>query len=327
MIKDRNIAADAEIDPTKISGGGHTVWGDRYFVDYANGSDTMSGKTKGTAVKTLSKAHAIATTNQNDVIFIKGNTTVTETAMLTWSKNRIHVFADGGPLPLFGMGASAKVNIGVTTDTADLGLLKVTGVRNSFNGIKFSSGNTLTQAVYAVMDGGEYTRWNNCEFYKSTHLTTAGAAEFLLNGDSSQFYRCQFGDLVNGKGGSSAPRANILVSREQITGKVCRNVYMDSCFFLQKALHADANFIYGAGTTDVERLLWLVKPKFVNAILASATIADAITFGGAQTEGNVILEDPVGSNVTAFAEASQNVFVQGAVPTAATTGIAVEVAA
>jgi hypothetical protein len=32
-------------------------------------------------------------------------------------------------------------------------------------------------------------------------------------------------------------------------------------------------------------------------------------------------------NVTALAEANQNVFVTGAVPTAATTGVAVEIAA
>ena len=326
MIKNRNIADDAEIASHKFAGT-WTEFGDKYYVDYNGGSDSMSGRTKGTAVKTLSKAHTLCTTNQNDAIIIKGYSTVAESAMIDFSKSRVHVFADGGPMPLYGMGASAKVQLGVTTDTGDIAILKNTGVRNSFNGIKFDSANTLEQSVYAVADGGEYARWNNCEFYKSTHLTTALATEFLLNGDSAQFSRCQFGDLVTGKGGSGVPRANILVSRETISGAVARNVYMENCIFLQKALHVDANFIYGAGTTDIERMLLLVNPIFINAILAVATVADAITFGGAQTEGNILLVNPSGSNITAFAEASQNVFVTGAVPTAATSGISVEVAA
>ena len=304
-----------------------SIFGDVWFVDYRNGSDSNDGKSPDKAFKTLSQAYSSATSNNNDAIFIDGDSAVVETSMITWSKNRIHVFGCNGPAPIMGRGAGARVSIGVTTNTADIALLKVTGVRNSFTGIKFDSGNSLTEAVYCVADGGEYTRWHNCEFYKSTHLTTALAAEVLCNGDSSEFYRCTFGDLVNARGGSSKPRANVLVSREQITGKVARDVYFEQCRFLQKALHGDTNFVYGAGATDVERSMNFVNCIFENAILATATIADGITFGGAQTEGNVLLVNPTGVNVTAFAEANHNVFVQGAVPTAATTGIAVEVAA
>jgi hypothetical protein len=306
--------------------------GDPYYVDYRNGDDLNDGKSWDRAWKTYGRAfntnHEFhVTSNNNDFVFVDGDSTVTETAMVSITVNRVHTFGCNGPLPIYGRGAGAKISIGVTTDTDDIALIQNTGVRNTFTGIKFMSSNTLTQAAYAFAEGGEYTRFNNCEFYKSDKLTTAAVAELLLNGDTAEFVHCCFGDLVNAKGGSSAPRPNVLVNRETITGKVARDCVFYECMFNQKALHADANFIYGSGATDIERSLTIVRSIFNNAILASATIADAITFGGAQTQGNVLVIDPAMLNVTALAEANQNVFVTGAVPTAATTGVAVEIAA
>lgn len=328
MIYDRNISDDANIAAHKMALGG-TIFGDRYYVDYRNGSDNFDGKAKNRAVKTLSKAYALAQTNTNDAIFVDGDSGVAETAMITWSKNRIHVIGDNGALPIFGRGAGARITMGVTTDTSDVALLQVTGVRNTFTGLKFDSGNSLTQSVYTVADGGEYTRFNHCEFYKSTHLTsTAGAAELLCNADTGEYVHCCFGDTVNSRGASAKPRANVNFSREAVTGKVARDVVFYNCLFNQKAAHADANFMYGSGTTDIERSLTIINGIFTNAVLAAGTIADAITFGGAQTEGNILLMNPVAvGSITAFAEASQNVFIQGPVPTAGTSGISVEVAA
>lgn len=297
------------------------------FVDYGNGSDGVSEKANSARRpwKTIEYAESKLTTNKNEGIALMGSATHVLTAMLDWAKNRCHMFGydPGGRM----YGQNAKVQLGVTTDTDDIAVIKNTGIRNSFSNMKVISGNTLTQSVYAFAEGGEYTVFDFVEFYKSTHLTTAAAAEFLCNGDSMQAFRCTFGDLVDGKGGSAAPRPNILFNRETLTGKVARDVYFERCRFLHKALHADASFMYGSGATDIERSMEIRDCSFWNAILASATIADAISFGGAQTQGNVLLVNPVATNVTAFAEANQNVFVQGAVPTAATTGIAVEVAA
>jgi len=302
--------------------------GDIWYVDYRNGNDSNGGQSWRDAFKTLTAAYNAATSNNNDVILIDGDSGVAETAMITWSKNRIHVIGCNGMLPIFGRGAGARITMGVTTDTDDVALLQVTGVRNTFTGLKFDSGNSLAQSLYCVMDGGEYTRWNNCEFYKSDKLTTDGVAEVVCNGDTSEYVHCCFGDTVNSRGSASAQRPNVLFSRETITGKVARDCVFYNCLFNHKAAHADANFMYGSGATDIERSLTIVNPIFTNAILAAGTIADAITFGGAQTQGNILLMNPVAVGaITAFAEASQNVFVQGPVPTAATTGIAVEVAA
>ena len=101
-------------------------------------------------------------------------------------------------------------------------------------------------------------------------------------------------------------------------------VFVD-CRFLTKAAHADVCFIYGKNATDVERSLLLVRPIFWNCVLAVADPANAVNFGAAQTDGDVLMIDPTGINISILGGASLNIYVQGAVPTEATTGKAVEI--
>ena len=117
--------------------------------------------------------------SKNDVIHINGMTEVVETAMIAFTKSRVHVIGHNGVAGHFGQGA--RVSIGVTVDTGDIACIQNTGTRNTFYGIKFSSSNTLTQGLYAVAEGGEFTRYFNCHFYLSSQLSATTAAEFLHN--------------------------------------------------------------------------------------------------------------------------------------------------
>ena len=303
------------------------TFGDIYFVDYRNGNDSNTGIEKDRAFKTLSRAYDAVVTDNNDIVVIDGDSEIVETAMITLSKNRVHTIGLNGPPPGLGYGAGARITQGTTDVATDIATLLNTGVRNTFTGIKFSNSSATATCLYTVAEGGEYTRYNNCEFYKSGLLTTDLTAEVLCNGDSSQWYGCTVGDLVNERGALGKERPNVLLTRELITGKVARDCAFVDCLFQHKAAHVDVCFFYGANATDVERRLLLVRPIFWNCVLATATPADAVNFAAAQTAGDVLLVDPVSVNVTALGGANLNVYVQGAVPTAATTGIAVEVAA
>lgn len=310
-----------------LFGGAPPTFGNMWFVDYAVGSDYNDGKSTERPFKTLSKAHTVCQTNNNDYIFVNGYAEVVEIAMIDFTKSRVHVFGCNGPAPGLGYGAGARVTLGVTTAAADIATLKNTGVRNTFNGIKFSNSNTLVTNLFTLAEAGEYTRFNHCEIYKSSLLTTDLTAEVLLNGDSAQFYGCTFGDLVNERGAAGIERPNILLDRETVTGKVARDCSFVDCQFLHKAAHVDACFVYGKNATDVERRLLFIRPIFWNCVLATADPADAVNFAAAQTDGDVLIVDHASINVTAVGGASLNIYVQGAVPTAATTGKAVEVAA
>jgi hypothetical protein len=307
---------------------GYGIFGDSFFVDYRNGSDGVSGKNRNRPVKTLGAAVNSAQSNNNDRIFIDGDSTVIETAMLSITKNRLHFFGDGGPSFPRGVGCAAKVQIGVTTDTDDIALLLNTGVRNSFSNIKFISTNTLTQAVYTVAEGGEYTRYFGCEIYKPTHLTAATggnrAAELLCNGDTAQFYGCQFGDLVNARGtGGSCVRPTVLFTRETITGKVARECLFEDCTFLVNAAVTGIGLLNITGATDIERMLRLVRPHFINAHLAVADPADAVLIEAAQTQAKVLIIEPVNQDCSAHATASAGAYVfGGSTPLDTTTGIA-----
>ncbi len=304
-----------------------SVFGDTFFVDYRNGSDGNSGKEPDKAVKTLSRAYALCTSNNNDAIFIDGDQTVTETAMIDWSKNRIHVYGCNGIPPGAGYGAGAKVSMGVTTATSDLTTVKVTGVRNTFNGVKFMNSNTLTQNMYGHIEAGEYNRYNQCEFYYSAKVTTDLTADLLMNGDSSQFYGCTFGTIADPEHGASGKeRPCVLLTRETVSGKVCRDGWFEECRFLRNAAHVDVCHVYGPNANDVERSLVFKNCVFWNSVLATATIADAVNFGAAQTVGEVLIINSHCMNCTAIAGANLNIYY-GSNTAQTTDGIAEEIAA
>ena len=296
----------------------NSVFGDTYFVDYRNGSDSNDGKTKSSAFKTLSAAHTACTTNNGDVIYVDGDSTVVETAMIDWTKSRITVIGvPGGRM----LGASAKISLTATSGATNIATIKVSGVRNTFHNIKFMNSSTVNEGLYAVAECGEYNAYHNCEFYKDTDLNETAAAELLHNGDSTQFFSCVFGSSANIIADDKI-RPNVLVSAT-ISGAKCRDTYFENCLFLSKAGGTEHVAIYGANATDVERMMVVKDSIFLNNTLSAATPAHAVGFGSAQTEGVVLLKNCSSVDHTVMAQAAMNIFVDGAVPTFATTGVAV----
>jgi len=297
-----------------------------FFVDYGNGSDGVS--TKSNSVnrpwKTVSKAYGAITTNKNEGIALMGNSTHTLTEMLDVTKNRLHIFGydPGGRT----FGQNAKVSLTATSGATNIATVKNTGVRNSFVNIKFMNASTVAQGLYCFAEGGEYSVFDCCEFYKSTDLDEALAAELLCNGDSSQWFRCVFGDLVNQKGGSTKERPCVLLTRETIAGKVARDCEFTNCEFLTKAATTATSCIHSTTATDVERRMILRDCLFMNCILGTADPAAAISLDSAQTAGKILLINPAILEITALASSSKGVYVVGgSVPADPTTGIAVAV--
>jgi hypothetical protein len=294
--------------------------GNHWYVDYRNGSDGQdSGKSWDKAFKTLGAAVAAAASNNNDVIHIDGDSTVAELAMVSITKNRLHFVGHNGMLGHFGQGA--KISIGVTTAITDIACIQNTGVRNTFTGLKVISNNTVAQGLYAFAEGGEFSRFFNCEFYKSTDLDETAAAEFLHNGDSAQFYNCTFGSLANIIADDKI-RPNVLLTAT-LSGKKCRDSYFENCLFFSKAAGTEHVAVYGANATDVERMLMFNGCTFINNPLSAATPAHAVGFGAAQTEGAVFLKNCSSVDHTVMAQAAVGIYVDGAVPTFATSGVSV----
>lgn len=301
--------------PFAIGAGG---LGKVYFVDATNGVDSNSGLSPDTALATLAQAYSLVTTNNHDVIVLSANATHTLTAMLNISKNRVHIIGLDGRSG-YGMGARAKISLGVTSAATDIATIQNTGVGNTFTNVKIMNSNTVTEGIYALAEGGEYSVYQQCEFYKDTDLDQTAAAEVLNNGDSAQWLNCTFGSSANIIADNKI-RPNMLLTAT-LSGKKCRDNIIDSCIFLSKAGGTEAVRIYGANATDVERLFLVQNSIFFNNPLSAATPAHAVGFGAAQTEGAVILKNCTSVDHTVMAEASVGIYVDGAVPTFATTGV------
>lgn len=304
-----------------VGGGMPFTYGTYFFVNSDIGSDNNRGLSADKPFASISAAYSAVTSNKHDVIVLSGNAAHAQTAMLNFTKNRFHIISAANRGGSFGMGARSRITMGVTTAATDIAVMQNTGVGNTFTGLKFDSGNTVAESLYSVAEGGEYSIYNGCEFYKSTDLDNTAAAEVLNNGDSAQWFNCYFGSTANITAAAKI-RANMLLTAT-LSGKKCRDNIISNCIFAGKAADTAQVKIYGANATDVERMLYVQNCLFINNLLSAGTPAHAVGFGAAQTQGSVILKDCTSVDHTVMVQASRNIYVDGAVPTFATTGVSV----
>ena len=270
--------------PTAGMGGIPVTSGTYYFVNSDTGSDNNDGLSLDTPLKTVAAAYAKMTSDKYDVMVCVGKASHTISSMLTISKNRcIFVGVDGANRRY---GQRTKWSMGVTTDTSDVFMVKNTGVGNVFMNIKFNNTNTLTQNKAAVGEGGEYTVYQNCEFYDATKLNSDTHAELVCNGDSAQFYGCTFGSLADAVSGDKVRPAVLLTKATVASGKVSRDVLFDNCKFWKKAGGTSTAMVKG-GATDVERVMEFHDCQFIANVLGStpAVAIDVATL----TVGEILL--------------------------------------
>lgn len=273
----------------------------------------------------LSTAYSFTTADRDDVIVLMGSATHTLTSMLSVSKSRVHIVGSDYLLGIHrDKGQTSKISLGVTSSASDLGTISITGVRNSLRGVKVINDNTVTEALYTLIDGGEYTYMEDVEVYKSTKFDTTGAAELVANGDSSIYKNMFIGTTVTAISGAII-RPCVTFSREKAgSGKVARDVVFTDVTFARKCGNSANRFVYGAEATAVERLALFENCKFWNAALATATPAQNVAFGATLTDGSVLLNNCAAIGAATAMSTTTGVFVYGPVPAADTSGIALQ---
>lgn len=260
----------------------------------------------------VESAYAAVESNNNDVILLDGNSTHAVAAMVTVAKNRVHFI---GLDYLLGInrsyGSSSKIAIGVTTAATDVAAFLNTGVRNSFRGIKFIGNNTVAEALYAFVDGGEYTYMENCETYESANLAVTGAADFVCNADSPTYVNCTFGSLASPRVGAIIRAAVLFTKGLAGSGKVARDVTFERCRLWINCVNTANRFAYGANATDIERSVVMEKCYFICNGASTAVPAQNIAFGASLTVGNVLLNDCVSVEAGTAMSTTTGVFVNG----------------
>jgi len=290
-----------------------------FFVDPTNGNDGNTGLEPDKALASLDRANTLVTTNNQDVVVLSANAShAVPTGGLNVTKNRVHFIGSAGSGGHFGQRARVTAAATVTS----IGAIVNTGVGNSFTNMKISSASTVAASLHAFAEGGEFTVFRNCWFDKETDLDETAASDVAMNGDSPMFYDCTFGSTARITA-TAIIRPQVLLTGGLISGKKCRDAYFENCIFWRKSGGTASVFVYGANATDVERMLLMKDCTFLNNALSASLPAHAVGFGAAQTEGSVILKSCTSVDCTILAEAAVGIFVDGAVPTFATTGVSV----
>lgn len=273
----------------------------------------------------LSDAYNACQSWNHDVIVLDWNTSHILTSMLTVSKNRVHFI--GIDYLLWNHRAywqSTKVELWVTSDTANIATILNTWVRNSFRWIKFINNDTLAQSLYTFVDWWEYTYIEDCEFYKSTQLTVTWSAEFVCNADSANYVNCTFWSLADARSWAIIRAAMLFTKAIAWTWKVARDVLIkDSNFWIQCTNTAN-RFVYWANATDIERNLTFDRCKFISNWASSATPAQNVAFWATLTVWNVLLNNCVAIWWSTAMSTTTWVFVNWSVPAADTTWIALQ---
>lgn len=273
----------------------------------------------------LESAYAATVSGRNDIIILDANTAHSLTAMLSVTKNRVHIW---GEEVLMGLhrrgGARSKIAMGVTTVATDLGAISNTGVGNSFRGVKVTSSNTKAESLYGIVEGGEYAYYEDVEIYKDSDLSETGAAELVANGDSTTYKNCFIGSGANAIVGAIIRPCVLFTKAIAGAGLVARENQFKDCLLARNCGNAANRFVYGAAGSDVERINVFENCLFTNNAVAAAKPAQNVAFGAAITTGFVLLKGCSSINADTAMSTTVGVFVDGPVPAADTTGIALQ---
>ena len=275
--------------PVTIGGNGVGTY---YFVDPTNGSDGNTGKTIKKAFASLDKAYDAVTSNNNDVIVLGTNATHTingtsfsGTDSLTVSKSRVNILAADLPGRIIQQGAKVTVS----SSSTEAFVIKNTGTRNSFKGLKVIQNSTNAAALTAFQDGGEGTLLDHCSFTfgVADNLDQTDAYEILTGADSATYQYCTFGSdtLV-----TSAART-VMALDQVTTSQEFKSNLIKECYFQINSSTANANFVRVLATDGVKFTNIFDRCIMTNALVASsASIAldDAVDSIAGLVEGTLL---------------------------------------
>ena len=286
--------------------------GNYFWVNETSGSDGNTGGPSD-SFATLTQALSKCTSGNNDVIFLVGSVHVGAT--VAWNLNNTHLIGLTAP------SNSNRARISSTGATPFSPLVNVTGYGCIFKNIGTFHGGftTPTGSQVCWAENGGRNFYENCQLYGGGDLVAAalaGMRSLTIGSDENLFHECTIGlDTI-------LRATNVNASLEFVVGVSAlpaRNILRQCIFQSLVSDTADLHIL----VTALDRYALFERCSFLNAINSTgSTMAVAITATGAGVHGSVLLQycSSVGSTVYAT---SGPVYVDGAVPTGATSGLAV----
>jgi hypothetical protein len=319
--------------------GGIPYTGTYWFVDPATGADGNEGTSPEFPFKTLYRAVSRAASGNNDVVVLIGDGASTGTARLSaalaqtidstatdgtldWSKNALHLVGVCAPTRV-GQRARIAPPTGVYT-AATFGadtFINVTGAGCSFTNVDifvgFSTGST---SMIGVLEAGGRNYYGNVNIQGIADAASAGAAAArTLKITSSEN---TFSDCVLGVDTVTRTAANATV---EFANATARNTFSGCTFPFQTSASTPLGIIASAASA-MDRWQLFDGCTFINNVQSTSTTISGLSTLAASAGGLILMKNSSMVGITEFGTDATSrglIYVDGAAPTAATSGIAV----
>ena len=305
--------------------GGLFKAGTVYYADAANGSDSNDGLSAENAFQTLSAAYNATTSGNNDVVVIVGNGQASGSqrlsATFTWAKDATHLVGVCSPV-LYSQRARIAPTAGAT---AFANFFVISGDGCIFENIQWFHGFTTgTTSQICVNISGERNYFRNCHFAGMGDQESAdNSGSRSLKIGSGGTGENVFDSCVIGLDTVTRGAANASI---EFAGATPRNVFRN-CILPFQADAATPLAILTSGSGSMDRHQVFDRCVFVNNISSTSTTLTAATTLAASSGGLIFLKDCSAVGITDWfsdATTAGQMRIDGAAPTAATSGLAVQ---
>lgn len=326
--------------PTMGIGGAPFFNGNWYFVDPLYGSDGNIGSSD-SPLATIYAAYAKMVADNNDVCVVVGSGDTTGTARmsvalaqsivpaattgtLTWAKNACHLIGMAAPV---GMNARARFAPPTGTYTAATfgnsgNMFNVTAQGCYFGNFSVYNGfSTGATGQVAWIENGGRNYYENVSFQgindtASANSATSASIQVAGVGENT-FVGCFFGDDTTAR---TAANSTVVFSG---TGSA-RNQFRGCKWLAYLTGSGSGAFHVTAGASSIDREAIFENCVFIVAVKSGSATTMAQVFKLTTPGGMFVLNNCVSAGATAWETASSGyLFNSGAVPTFATSGVAV----
>ena len=314
--------------------------GNYFYIDPVNGSDSNAG-TIGAPFQTIYMAYAMCVSGHNDVCVLIGNGSSTGTARmstalaasvtpsattgtLTWAKNATHLIGICSPVC---MNARARFAPPTGTYTAATfgnagNMFNVTGTGCYFSNFSVFNGfSTGAAAQIAWIENGGRNAYVGVAFQgmnDTASANDAGSMAIQISGSVGEnlFQDCFFGDDTTARTAAN--------STMTFTGGSPRNQFINCKWLAYLTGSGSGAFHVTASTSGIDREAIFDRCKFIVAVKSGSATTMAQVFHLTAPGGMFILDPTcVSAGATAWETSSSGfLYVSGAVPTFATSGVA-----
>lgn len=298
--------------------------GNVFYCDATNGSNSNDGLSAAKALSTLAAAYNKCVTGNNDCVVLIGDGGTGKTqrvdASFTWSKSATHLIGISPPV-LY----SQRARIAPTgATTAFTPFFTISGNGCIFQNIQWFHGfNTGTTSQINIVLTGSRNYFKNCHIAGMGDSTSAGnAGSRSLKIGSSGSGENVFDHCVIGIDTVTRGAANASV---EFTAATPRNSFIDCVFPFMTSAATVLGFI-GTGSGNQDRTNEFVRCRFINAVQSTSTTMSGLGTLAASAGGLLLFQDCTLVGITEFgtdATTRGQIYVDGAAPTAGTSGIAV----